>query len=284
MSVSEAIKGAWADVCELRNPREKIRRIGQYTRILGSEIIGIVSMIPYACRSYALYHKLPRLKVSQDGLTKTDHPASRFRVHIDSLDEIEGNDMSHTVRIAADLKYGDRERNVMDVYLPPVDNDKESIHGNRPVLLLCHGGVWATGSKLHYTPIATRLAQAGIVCCLMEYSLYPKAKTDTMVCEVNKALDFLFANSKALCGDPENITLAGHSAGAHLCALALLKRIEASAKGVKTKLPRQFAGLCGVYHIARHFEYEKGMVHAYVPYVYVKFCMKRSKNPYMSLA
>lgn len=32
-----------------------------------------------------------------------------------------------------------------------------------PVVLFCHGGVWASGAKWHYAPLATRLAQAGVI-------------------------------------------------------------------------------------------------------------------------
>lgn len=37
-----------------------------------------------------------------------------------------------------------------------------------PVVLFCHGGVWASGAKWHYAPMATRLAQAGIVTAVMQ--------------------------------------------------------------------------------------------------------------------
>lgn len=30
-----------------------------------------------------------------------------------------------------------------------------------PVVLFCHGGVWASGATWHYAPLATRLAQVG---------------------------------------------------------------------------------------------------------------------------
>ena len=50
-----------------------------------------------------------------------------------------------------------------------------------PVVVYVHGGVWATGSKWHYTTMATRLCQAGCVVCVVEYSLYPAATADCMV-------------------------------------------------------------------------------------------------------
>lgn len=43
------------------------------------------------------------------------------------------------------------------------------------MVLFCHGGVWASGDRWHYAPLATRLAQAGVVCAVMSYTLYPEA-------------------------------------------------------------------------------------------------------------
>jgi hypothetical protein len=37
-----------------------------------------------------------------------------------------------------------------------------------PIVLFCHGGVWASGAKWHYAPLATRLAQAGVVTAVMQ--------------------------------------------------------------------------------------------------------------------
>lgn len=53
-----------------------------------------------------------------------------------------------------------------------------------PVVLFCHGGVWAAGAKWHYAPLAARLAQAGVVTAVMQYSLYPEALVPQMVAEV----------------------------------------------------------------------------------------------------
>lgn len=103
-------------------------------------------------------------------------------------------------------RYGQRPRNVMDIYLPPNVEFSGSLQqeqaqqpgqngspcrsgstgsngaaaGNgegpeaacaaegAPMVLFCHGGVWAAGSKWHYAPLATRLAQAGVITAVMQ--------------------------------------------------------------------------------------------------------------------
>ncbi|KAI8110556.1 hypothetical protein M9435_002230 [Picochlorum sp. BPE23] len=224
MSLVEALKGAIADVRQMRTMGEKVQGIQSYARILGSEVVGMVSMVPYACKSLYLYHSVPR------------YEATRHQ------------NMASQVSVIHDKKYGtESTRNVMDVYVPAGCNLE---HHSHPVVLFVHGGVWATGSKWHYSPLATRLAEEGIVTCVMEYSLFPSCETSTMVKEVSQALDTVFDMCPA--HDGGNVVLAGHSAGAHLSALAILERGIDGAR-----MPDAFVGMAGVYHIHRHFEYEK---------------------------
>lgn len=224
MSLVEALKGAIADVRQMRTIGEKVQGIQSYARILGSEVVGMVSMVPYACKSLYLYHSAPR------------------------YDAIQHRNLPAQVSIVHNKKYGSAStRNVMDIYVPAGCNLE---HHNHPVVLFVHGGVWATGSKWHYSPLATRLAEEGIVTCVMEYSLFPSCETSAMVKEVSQALDTVF--DMCPLHDSGNVVLAGHSAGAHLSALAILERAIDGAR-----MPDAFVGMAGVYHIHRHFEYEK---------------------------
>lgn len=216
MSIVEAIKGIWVDVSQnMHTTRSKIQGITRYAKILGSEVVGIVSMAPYACSSWWLYTQ---------GLEKR-------------------------VQVKKGCRYGGRKRNTLDIYMPHVEREMSS-----NVVLFVHGGVWATGSAWHYAPFATRLAEEGIVTCVMEYSLYPSCLTDTMVEEVSQALDWVM-NEYGLAserGAGKNVFLVGHSAGAHLCAMSLLER----SKSMKD-MPGCFVGMAGVYDIEQHYEYER---------------------------
>jgi acetyl esterase/lipase len=213
MSIVEAVKGIWLDVSQnMPTTRSKIQGITRYAKILGAEVAGIVSMVPYACSSWWLYSQ--------------------------------GLDTTHQIHVKKDCRYGGKERNVMDIYMPSVDGD---IGSN--VVLFVHGGVWATGAKWHYAPLATRLAQEGILTCVIQYSLYPSCLTDTMVGEVSQALDWVLDEYS---DQKKNIFLVGHSAGAHLCAMSLLERSKN-----KKDMPDCFVGMAGVYDIEQHYEYER---------------------------
>jgi hypothetical protein len=133
------------------------------------------------------------------------------------------------------------------------------------------------GERWHYAPMATRLAQAGIVTAVVSYTLYPQALVPEMVAEVSRSLTWMLDSIAGYGGKPTDVTLAGHSAGAQLCAMALIQRAAAAehlqGNGLAgdgnrlqedegafrdDRMPCRFVGMAGVYDIAEHFEYEKG--------------------------
>jgi acetyl esterase/lipase len=118
-------------------------------------------------------------------------------------------------------KYGTVEQDVtycrmdglelkMDVYFPPSG-------GPWPGLIFVHGGGWAEGDK---APLPFVPTQAGFLCVSINYRMYPAYRFPAMIEDVKCAVRYLRAHAAAYNLDPERIGLAGHSAGAHLAALA----------------------------------------------------------------
>lgn len=97
----------------------------------------------------------------------------------------------------------------MDVYLPaassPVAVSSTASSGGMPVALFCHGGIWAHGERWHYAPLASRLAQAGVLTIVMSYSLYPEVLAPQQVIEVGQALSWTLDNAAKLGGDPGEV-------------------------------------------------------------------------------
>lgn len=58
---------------------------------------------------------------------------------------------------------------------------------------------------------------------LPNYVLYPQGNVEDMVDDVYKAIKWTIENISKYGGDPSNITVSGHSAGAHLLALTMVK-------------------------------------------------------------
>lgn len=87
-----------------------------------------------------------------------------------------------------------------------------------PVLVFVHGGYWQALSARDSLYLAPATLHGGWSYAAVEYTLAPHASLDTMVTEVTSALGLI----AAALPDARSVVLAGHSAGGHLCAMAVL--------------------------------------------------------------
>lgn len=110
------------------------------------------------------------------------------------------------------VKYGESERCIMDIY-------SEDLPGNSPIFVFVHGGGWVIGSNDLYGYIAEPFRDSAIVTITVEYDLAPNVTLPKMVEEIRQALTFIvnLARKRGSTG----IYLSGHSAGAHLAAMAI---------------------------------------------------------------
>jgi arylformamidase len=120
-------------------------------------------------------------------------------------------------RIYSDVSYGleGAGNQKLDLYLP-----QESIR-KAPVHVYVHGGAWTKGDKdsLKIREVKSYLDH-GIIVASLNYNLqkYPDNLQD-----IAKASQWLNNNIAKYDGDPNNMVLSGHSAGAHLVALLGVK-------------------------------------------------------------
>jgi arylformamidase len=115
-------------------------------------------------------------------------------------------------RLIADLKYGDKPREVLDIILPdrPVSD--------APLHVFVHGGYWRSGEKQNYRLVAEPVLAAGGIAALVEYDLMPGTRLDVLVDQVRRAVGWLQARCTDYGADPTRLTVSGHSAGAHLAS------------------------------------------------------------------
>jgi acetyl esterase/lipase len=92
----------------------------------------------------------------------------------------------------------------------------------RPVLLYVHGGAWQTGSRKDIGAKRELCARLGYVLVSIDYRLFPFVKPGRQVDDVAAAFAWVRENISNFGGDPAQIVAMGHSAGAHLLALATL--------------------------------------------------------------
>ncbi len=98
----------------------------------------------------------------------------------------------------------------MDLFYP-------SSGGPWPVLLFVHGGGWTEGDK---AGVWTDPVNAGYLVVSINYRMAPDYLFPAMIQDVKCAIRYLKAHAKTYNLDPQRIALIGHSAGAHLVALA----------------------------------------------------------------
>jgi arylformamidase len=118
----------------------------------------------------------------------------------------------HTLGIA----YGARPRETIDIF-PAIASDAP----DAPVLVYFHGGYWRTGTARENNFIAEPFLAAGACVALVNYDLCPDVPIGTLVDQARRAIRWLHQNAQAHGGDGDRLTLLGHSAGAHLAAMAL---------------------------------------------------------------
>ncbi len=92
-----------------------------------------------------------------------------------------------------------------------------------PAIIYVHGGGWVLGyRKFQGRPFMVRMAQRGFVCFAIDYRLSPRATFPDHIIDVKRAIAWVREHAEDYNVDPDQILIAGNSAGGHLAALAAL--------------------------------------------------------------
>lgn len=89
-----------------------------------------------------------------------------------------------------------------------------------PLLAFLHGGYWRRLSADDGCLLAPLAHAHGFAFASINYSLCPTEPLATLVEQARRAVGFLTGDGVALGHDPDRVHVAGHSAGAHLAAMA----------------------------------------------------------------
>lgn len=103
----------------------------------------------------------------------------------------------------------------LDVFYPQKIADTKTA---LPTIVWVHGGAWVSGSKETVDPYLQILAGQNYTTVGIDYSIAPNAKYPTPVVQTVAALRYLQQNAERLHIDPQNIVLAGDSAGSQIAA------------------------------------------------------------------
>jgi arylformamidase len=141
----------------------------------------------------------------------------------------------------------DEKKHLLDLYLPA---GAEGF----PILLFIHGGGWRHGYKdgilNPFHRLGKGLARRGVGVAVATYRLAPKHKFPAQLEDVARAVRWTYEHVGEYGGDPGRIFLAGHSAGAHLAALAALDEKYLEAEGLPPDAVAGVIGISGPYDVA----------------------------------
>ena len=114
-----------------------------------------------------------------------------------------------------DVPYGDGPLHKVDVFPAPDAS-------GAPVHVYFHGGYWRAQDKANFAHIARTLVGEGICTIIANYDLCPAVTLDEVVGSALRSIAWIWRHAREYGGDPDRLSLSGHSAGAHLCAMALV--------------------------------------------------------------
>ncbi|ORX79494.1 alpha/beta-hydrolase [Anaeromyces robustus] len=164
---------------------------------------------------------------SSNEIIKRSDEDDLSNIVVDKLDQADFEFYKGYMNLKRNINYN-KDRN-LDVYY-----DKDNIKKLKPVVIFVYGGSWVTGNAIRYTKIGALLQKRGYVAVLPNYILYPNGTVDDMVEDIYNAIKWTSRNIKNYGGDPSNIILSGHSAGAHLSALTIIRAtLRTKNNGIK---------------------------------------------------
>ena len=129
----------------------------------------------------------------------------------------------------------------LDIYTP-----ERTVDERFPVVVFFYGGSWQWGERSDYPFVGMTLADEGFVTVIPDYRKYPEVKFPAFVEDGAEAVKWVRDHIASYGGDPEQIHVMGHSAGAHIASLlAVDDRYLAAVDS--TGAIDGFVGLAGPY-------------------------------------
>ncbi len=146
------------------------------------------------------------------------------------------------VTAARDLAYAPGLRHDLDVYAP------HNPAPHHPVVVFIYGGGWDSGEKSQYRFVGAALASHGYLVVIPNYRIYPQAHYPDFLEDSAQAVRWAKDHAAGYGGDPNELFLLGHSAGAYNAAMLTLDPRWLQAVGLDPHRDvKGFIGLAGPY-------------------------------------
>lgn len=150
----------------------------------------------------------------------------------------------NSINITRNVAFGPDAWQTLDIYRPK-GTTKDS---RLPVIVFYYGGRWEFGAKEDFRFVGAALAKQNYLVVIPDYRKYPNVKFPAFVQDAAKSLAWVSDHIAAYGGKPDDIHIAGHSAGGHIGALLTTDARYLKAEGKdRSDVIRDFVGLAGPY-------------------------------------
>jgi arylformamidase len=139
-----------------------------------------------------------------------------------------------------DVAYGKHPGETLDVFLT-------MRRGLAPVHVFIHGGYWHRLDKSDFSFVARAFQPAAATVVVINYALIPTVDMDELVRQCRAAIVWIYRNAESFGGDPDRITISGHSAGGHL--VAMLMSTHWKTLDVRPDVIKAGCGISGLYDL-----------------------------------
>ncbi len=135
-----------------------------------------------------------------------------FATYLDRWDNL-SRVAEQTFPVVKNIPYAALPHEQLDIY--------PSLQPFSKTLIFIHGGYWHKLDKSDFQFVGMAFRDYGITTVLINYPLAPEVSIDQISASCRQAISWLYQNISAYNGNPEQLYVAGHSAGAHLAAMLL---------------------------------------------------------------
>ena len=145
-----------------------------------------------------------------------------------------------------DIAYGDGPNETLDIF--PAQKP------NAPVIVFIHGGYWRSLDKSDHSFVAPALHDMGACVVVVNYALCPGSPKEPVTIpdiaiQMTHALAWVWKNIAKFGGNPQEVVVAGHSAGGHLAAMLLGCDWKALDKTIPAHWIQKALSISGLYDL-----------------------------------
>ncbi len=144
--------------------------------------------------------------------------------------------------VKRDIAYKDGKSHILDIYEPVTPA------AGRPVAVFFFGGEWRFGSKEQVRFVAEPLAAAGVTVVVPDYRLSPEVTFPAFIDDGAVAVSWTHQHIAEYGGDPGNIFVMGHSAGAYIAVMLAVNPEYLAHAGMNRSDLAGAIGLAGPYN------------------------------------